>query len=115
LVIGSTWDAVSVSPSSWVLVAGGIVLLLAGVVSIALAHAWRLDSQGQAAQTALRPDPRVKSARAKQPGAAVAIALACVSGIALSVFPRALSQATFGDNGLSPYSAVLLVSISALL
>jgi len=115
LVIGTTWDAVSVTPSSWVLVACGIVLFLAAVVSIALAYSWRLDSQRQAAQTALRPDPRVKSARSKQPGAAIAIVLAFVSGIALSVFPRALSQATFGENGLAPYSTVLLASISAML
>ena len=115
LVIGTAWDAVSATPSSWVLVAGGIVLFLAAVVSIALAHAWRLDSQRLAAQTALRPDPRVKSARPRQPGALLAIALAFVSGIALSIFPRVLSQATAGENGLAAYSAVLLLSISALL
>jgi glucose uptake protein len=115
LVIGTTWDAVSATATSWVLVAGGIVLFLAAVVSIALAHSWRLDSQRQAAQTPLRPDPRVKSARAKQPGAALAIALAFVSGIALSIFPRVLSEATSGENGLAPYSAVLLLSITALL
>jgi len=115
LVIGTTWDAVSTTPTSWVLVAGGIVLFLAAVVCIALAHSWRLDSQQQAAQTALRPDPRVKSARARQPGAALAIILAIVAGIALSIFPRVLSQATFAENGLAPYSTVLLLSISALL
>jgi glucose uptake protein len=96
-------------------VAGGIVLFLAAVVSIALAHSWRLESQRQAAQTPLRPDPRVKTARAKQPGATLAIALALVSGIALSIFPRVLSEATSGENGLAPYSAVLLLSITALL
>src|SRR6185369_12303040 len=115
LVVGTTWDAVSATPASWVLVAGGIVLFLAAVVSIAVAHSWGLDSQQQAAQTALRPDPRVKSARPRRPGAALAIVLAIVSGIALSIFPRVLSEATSGENGLAPYSAVLLLSISALL
>jgi glucose uptake protein len=115
LVIGTTWDAISTTPTSWVLVAGGIVLFLAAVVSIGLAHSWRLESLRQAEQTPLRPDPRVKSARPRQPGAALAIALAFISGIALSIFPRVLSEATSGENGLAPYSAVLLLSITALL
>jgi glucose uptake protein len=116
LVIGTVWDFTSATQASWVLVAGGIVLLLAAVVTIALAYAWRIDDQRQAAQTPLRPDPRVKSPRARQAGAALGIALAVVGGIALSVFPRLLAEATFGgENGLAPYSAVLLLSISALL
>ena len=31
------------------------------------------------------------------------------------MFPRVLSEATSGENGLAPYSAILLLSVSALL
>ena len=38
-----------------------------------------------------------------------------VGGIALSTFPRILGEATSGENGLAPYSAVLLLAAAALL
>jgi glucose uptake protein len=115
LVIGTVWDFTSATQASWVLIGGGTGLLLAAVVCIALAYSWRLADQRRTAQTPLRPDPRVKSPRARQAGAALAIALAVAGGIALSLFPPVLSEATSGENGLAPYSAVLLLAVSALL
>ncbi|MGZ7014492.1 MAG: hypothetical protein ACXVLK_15385, partial [Acidimicrobiales bacterium] len=79
----------------------------------ALAHVWRLQHQKQ--ETALRPDPRVKSKRAKPPGGALAIVFAIAGGIALSTFPRILAEATDSENGLAPYSALLLLAVGALL
>jgi glucose uptake protein len=115
LLLGTIWDITSGAQPSWVPMAGGMVLLLAGIVSVALAYVWRLQEQKQAVQAPLRPDPRAKSARAKQPGGALAVILAIAGGIVLSLFPLALSQGTFGENGLAPYSAVLLLSVGALL
>jgi glucose uptake protein len=115
LAIGTLWDFTSATQVSWVPMSGGTVLLLAAVVSIAMAHSWRLKEQRKAAQAPLQADPRVKSPRSRQSGAALAVVLASVGGIALSVFPRVLSEATSGENGLAPYSAVLLLSISVLL
>ena len=115
LLIGMAWDFTSVTQMSWVPISGGVVLLLAAVVSIAMAYIWRLHDQRQAAQAPLRADPRVKSPRTRQASGALAIVLASVGGIALGMFPQVLSQATSGENGLAPYSAVLLLSISALL
>lgn len=115
LVIGMVWDFTSVTQVSLVPISGGVVLLLAAVVSIAMAYSWRLKDQKQAAQAPLRADPRVKSPRTRQASAALAIVLASAGGIALGMFPRVLSEATSGENGLAPYSAVLLLSISALL
>ena len=114
LAIGTIWDFANGAQASTALTLGGVVLLLAAVAVIALAHVWRLQDQRNAAQTALQPDPRVKLKRPRSPGAAVAILLAVFGGIALSTFPRILAEATFGENGLAPYSAILLVAISAL-
>jgi glucose uptake protein len=85
------------------------------VVVTALAHVWRLQHQQEAAQTALEPDPRVKSKRTKTPGGPLAIIFAAVGGIALGIFPRVLAEATSGENGMAAYSAVLFLSVSALL
>ncbi|HEY2844345.1 MAG TPA: hypothetical protein VGJ09_11870 [Bryobacteraceae bacterium] len=115
LAIGVVWDFALAAQASGVLIAGGAVLLLAAVVCIALAYSWRIQDQRQAAQTALRPDPRVKSPRRAPAGAVLGIVLAVVGGIALSVFPRVLGEATSGENGLAPYSALPLLAASALL
>jgi len=115
LVIGTVWDFAAASQASGVLTLGGVLLLLAAVIVIALAYSWRLAEQQQAAQAALQADPRLKSKRAKPPGAALAIVLAIVGGIALSTFPHILFQATSPENGLSPYSAILLLAVSAFL
>ncbi|MCU1336786.1 MAG: putative integral rane protein [Bryobacterales bacterium] len=115
LVIGTVWDFATATQASTPLAFGGVVLLLAAVIVIALTHVWRLRDQQQAAQTALRPDPRVKPQRARAPGAGLAIILAVFGGIALSTFPRILGEATSGENGMAPYAAMLLLAISAFL
>jgi glucose uptake protein len=115
LVIGTIWDFTSATQAPGVLLWGGVALLLAAVVCAALAYSWRLQEQRDKAQAAaLRPDPRAKTKRVKEPGAVLAIVLAVVGGIALSIYPRTLAQATSDENGLAPYSAMLLLSISAL-
>ena len=115
LVIGTVWDFVSSIQAGTALALGGTALLLAAVVIIALAYAWSLQDRQKAAQTAFQADPRVKPKRAKSPGAVLTILLAVFGGIALSLFPRILAEATDGENGLAAYSAMLLLAISALL
>jgi glucose uptake protein len=115
LVIGTIWDFASTGQAGAALTLGGVVLLLAAVVVIALAYAWSLQDRQKAAQTPLQTDPRVKPKRTKSPGALLAILLAVLGGIALSIFPRILAEATSGENGLAPYSSVLLLAISAVL
>jgi len=115
LAIGTVWDFTSATQAGAHLTLGGTALLLAAVVVIALAYAWSLQDQQKAAQAALQADPRVKTKRAKSPRALLAILLAIFGGIALSIFPRVLAEGTSGENGLAPYSAMLLLAISALL
>lgn len=115
LAIGMVWDYATAAQGNMALALGALLLLLAAVIVTALAHAWRLQNQQAAAQTALQADPRIKPKRVKSPGAALAIVLAIFGGIALSTFPRILAEATGGENGLAPYSAVLLLAASAFL
>jgi len=115
LVIGAFWDFANATQANTPLTFMGVALLLAGVILSALAYVRLLRVRRDAAQQALTPDPRVKSKRAKPAGATLAIILSVVGGIALSTFPMILDQATFGDNSLSPYGTVLLLSIGALL
>jgi len=115
LAIGTVWDFASTAQAGTALTLGGVLLLLAAVVVIALGYAWSLQDQQKALQGPLQADPRVKSKRAKSSGALLAILLAIFGGIALSIFPRVLAEATGGENGLAPYSAMLLLAVSALL
>ena len=115
LAIGAVWDFTNSTQANATLTFSGVAVLVAAVVVIALAHSRRLVVQREAAQKALTPDPRAKSKRPKPAGAALPIVLAIVGGIALSTFPRILGEATGGDNGLAPYSAVLLLAGAALL
>jgi glucose uptake protein len=115
VAIGAVWDFTNTAQANTPMTVLGVTLLVAGVVVIALANVQRLQAQRDAAQRALAPDPRAKSKRAKPTGAALAIILAVVGGIALSTFPRILAEGTSGENGLAPYSAVLLLAASAVL
>jgi glucose uptake protein len=113
LVIGTVWDFAYAAEASRTLTLSGVILLLGAVIVIALAHVWRSQEQQEAAQTAVRADPRLKPKRAKSPGAALAIILAIFGGIVLGAFPQVLAQATSEENGLSPYSAVLFLAVGA--
>ena len=113
LAIGALWDFAYAERASAALTMGGVALLLAGAIVIAFAHVWRQSDKQEAAQTALRADPRLK-ARRKSPGGALAIILSVCGGIVLSLFPRILAESTSGENGLAAYSALLFVAVSAL-
>ena len=115
LAIGAVWDFTNTTQASTLLTFIGVALLVAGMIVAGLAYVRLLRARREAAQKALTPDPRVKSKRAKPAGAALAIVFSVVGGIALSTFPRILGEATSGDNGLAPYSAVLLLAVAALL
>ena len=115
LVIGAIWDFANATQANTPMTFMGIVLLVAGVILAGLAYVRLLRVRRDAAQQALTPDPRAKSKRAKSASATLAIVLSVVGGIALSIFPKILDQATFGDNSLSPYGTVLLLSAGALL
>jgi len=115
LVIGAVWDFANTAQAGAALTWGGVLLLLAAVVVIALAYAWSLQDRQKAPQTPLQADPRAKSKRAKSSGALLTILLAMFGGIALSLFPRILAEATGDENGLAPYSSLLLLAISAVL
>lgn len=116
LVIGVVWDFANATQANTLLTFLGVALLVAAVIVTGLAYARLLQTRREAAQQALTPDPRTKSKRAKPAaGAALAIVLSVVGGIALSAFPRILAQGTSGENGLAPYPAVLLLSVAAIL
>lgn len=115
LVISAVWDFTDASQANTALTFMGIALVAGGVVVTALAYIRLLRVRREAAQKALTPDPRLKSKRAQPAGTTLLFILSVVAGIAISTFPRFLSEATFGDNGLAPYSALVLLSISAIL
>jgi len=115
LVIGAIWDYAYATQANTPLAFIGVALLVVAVILAGLAYVDLLRAQREATQKALTPDPRTKSKRAKSAGAPLVIILSVVGGIALSMFPRILGEATGGDNGLAPYSALLLLSIATLL
>jgi len=115
LVIGGIWDFANATQANAPVTFMGIALLVAGVIVTGLAYIRLLRVRRDSAQKALTPDPRTKSKRAKSTGATLVIILAVVGGIAMSTFPKIVDQATFGDNSLSPYGTVLLLSVGALL
>jgi glucose uptake protein len=114
LVIGAIWDFAAAERANVALTLGGVSMLLAAVIVMGLAFIWRQGGNQEAAQGALRADPRLKPRR-KSPGGALAIILSVVGGLALSIFPRILAESTSGENGLAPYSAILLLGVSAFL
>jgi len=114
LVIGVIWDFGNATQANAPLTFMGVALLAGAVVVSVLAYIRLLRVRREAAQQALTPDPRTKSKRAKSAGAALVIILSAVGGIALSIFPKLLGEATSGDNALAPYSAVLLLSVTAV-
>jgi glucose uptake protein len=114
LAIGAVWDFANSAQANPTVTFLGVALLVAAVVVTGLAHVRRLRAQREAAQQALTPDPRVKSKRAKPPGPALMFILAVVGGIALSIFPRTVAEAVSGENGLAPYTTILLLALSAM-
>jgi glucose uptake protein len=115
LVIGAIWDYADAAQANTPMTFIGIALLAGAVVVTVLTYLRLLRVRREAAQKALTPDPRTKSKRQKPAGAALVIILSVVGGIALSVFPKLLGEATGGDNALAPYSAMVLLSVAALL
>jgi glucose uptake protein len=114
LVIGAVWDFGNATQANTPLTFIGVALLAGGVVVAGLTYTRLLRVLRDAAQKALTPDPRTKSKRQKSAGATLVIILSVVGGIALSTFPKILSEATLGDGGLAPYPAVLLLAVAAL-
>jgi glucose uptake protein len=115
LAIGAVWDYVNTVQANAAATFVGVCLLMAGVIVAILAHRRRARVMREASQKALTPDPRVKTKRPKPAGAPLMIILAVVGGIALSTFPRILGMATSGENGLAPYSAIILLAASAFI
>jgi glucose uptake protein len=114
LVIGGVWDFVNTTQANMPLTFMGVALLAGGVVVTALTYIRLLRVRREAAQKALTPDPRAKTKRPKPAGAGLVIVLSVVSGIALSVFPKVLGEATIGDGNIAPYPALLLLAVAAL-
>lgn len=114
LAIGAVWDFVDAAQANTPLTFMGTTLLAAGVIVAGLAYRRILKVQRDAAIAALTPDPRVKSKRPKQASSSLVLILSAVGGIALSAFPRILGEATFGENGVAPYSALLLLAGAAV-
>jgi glucose uptake protein len=114
LVIGVAWDFVNIQQANIPLTFIALALLLGAVAVAALTYVRLLRVRREAAQKALTPDPRIKSKRAKSAGAALAITLSVVGGIALGMFPKILGGAT-GEGGLAPYPALVLISVAAFL
>jgi len=115
LVIGAIWDFANATQANTPLTFIGVALLAGAVVVSVVTYMRLLRVRREVAQKALTPDPRIKSKRQKSAGATLVIILSVVGGIALSTFPKLLDEATSGDNALAPYSAVMLLSVAALL
>ncbi len=115
LVIGAVWDFANATQANVPLTFIGVALLAGAVIVAGLTYVRLLRVHREAAQKALTPDPRTKSKRPKSAGATLVMILSVVGGIVLSTFPKILGEATIGDGGLAPYSAVMLLAVAALL
>jgi glucose uptake protein len=114
LVVSTAWTLIFVVPNGMLLSLAGAGLLLAALVVGAFAYSNYLDARIETAKkAALQMDPRSKQAKhaVRPPGAALAIALSLVGGIALGLFPPLLDAGREGDGGVSPYGSALLLAL----
>jgi glucose uptake protein len=119
VVVGAAWDFTTGIQKGALLALSGCLLVLIAIVIVAYAYGSHLDHLRAAIRnTALRPDPRVKpapraarpaSAAQAAPSAAQPIVLCVISGFAFGFLRPMLDNARTGDNGVAPYSLVLLL------
>lgn len=117
LVVSTAWNLLFEVPSGMLLSLGGGGLLLAALVLAAFAYSNYLDAQAAATKNAaLQVDPRAKSAQRapRPPGAARAVALSVMGGIALGLFRPLLDAGREGEAGVAPYGAALLFAAGIL-
>lgn len=113
LVVGMGW-LLFPPQGSVQLLAGGAVLVLIAIVVNAFTYSTYAQEQ-KAAKKPLTPDPRTPaSAAARPPMPAKGVALSVVSGIALGLAPPLADLSRSGEDGLSAYSAGLLLVVAAL-
>jgi glucose uptake protein len=113
LVVGAAWDFTTGVQKGALLAMGGSLLVLIAVAVVAYAYGSHVDHLLAAVkQPAFRPDPRARPASpkpARPPSAAQAIVLGVISGFAFGFLRPLLDNARAGDNGVAPYSLVLLL------
>jgi glucose uptake protein len=111
LSVSTVWAIIFEPPAGTLLAIVGAALLLAALVLAAYSYSNYLDARADAArQAALQVDPRAKAAKraARAPGAARAVALGVMGGLALGLFGPLLDSARQGDGGVAPYGLALL-------
>src|SRR5262249_39794117 len=82
LSIGVIWNYILNPQGDPVLLFGGVLLVIIAIIVDAFAYSSYTEAKRQAAENAaLRPDPRIKTARPAAPGAGRGILLSVVSGI----------------------------------
>ncbi len=100
---------------SSILLFGGVILVLAAIVTDAFAYSAYTDARKQAAQkAALQPDPRVKRAAPSGPGAGRGILLAVIGGLLMGAFYPMVEVSREGDAGVAPYGIGILFGVGVL-
>jgi len=111
LSVSTAWALIFEPPAGMLLAIVGAALLLAALVLAAYSYSNYLDARAAAAKkSALQVDPRSKTAKraARAPGAARAVVLGIVGGLALGLFAPLLDAGRQGDGGVAPYGLALL-------
>ena len=117
LVVSTAWNLIFEVPNGILLSLCGATLLLAALVMAAFTYSHYLDDKAVAVKIpALQVDPRSRHAKTtpRAPGAARAITLGVLGGIALGLFRPLINVARAGDNGVAPYGLALLFAAGVL-
>jgi glucose uptake protein len=111
LSVSTAWALIFEPPASMLLAIVGAALLLAALVLAAYSYSHYLDARADAVKkAALQVDPRAKAAKRppQAPGAARAVVLGVVGGLALGLFGPLLDAGRLGEGGVAPYGLALL-------
>ncbi len=108
--IGSIWDLAFRPGVNPMLAAAGAVVVVVAAILAYIAYRWYLVDAAHRAIKALSADPRAKATIPKDETGIKGMVLAVIAGLAFSLFFPAMRQATEGDNGVSPYGAVLFLA-----
>lgn len=112
LVIGMAWTISA--QGNLLLPLGGAALVLAAIVVNAFTYG-AYTQELRAVKKPISPDPRAAAARAQAPpSAAKGVALSVVSGVVLGMASPLLTVSTVPDDGLAPYTALLMVGLAVI-
>lgn len=108
--MNTVWELLANGEINRVLASGGALMAVVAAAAAAAAYRWYLADREEVEAQALRADPRAKRTAAPKAGSMAGPFLAVLAGVVLTLFFRTLANGITGDNGVAPYSALLLLA-----